>query len=330
MSESGNDILQLAQGALLGALIGDAAGATLEFLGRPPTTEDVRQALCMTGGGVWETAPGQVTDDGELTLALCQALAGDDEYRPNRVAQAYRRWHLSEPFDIGYATSSALSEGELHSFQLAELITGNAKQHNSESKANGSLMRATPLGIWAVRVDLATAIEAARQDARLTHPNLSCQWATAAYVVAIRHLMLNPGDCRGAFCRAESILPQKGAEDVSYWLNRAKVCDLPNFHPSAGYVGIAFTHAFYHLHSATNYLDGITAVLSGGGDTDTNACIVGGLLGALHGIQGLPEHMVTAVLNCDVAKGRSRPDWLQTKHLHRHLNRLMEITQIEC
>ncbi|MBT9498266.1 MAG: ADP-ribosylglycohydrolase family protein [Zoogloea sp.] len=304
-----------ARAAVLGALIGDAAGATLEFIRRRPTPKEVIQALQMTGGGVWKTAPGQVTDDGELTLVLCQALAGEDAYLPNRVAQAYRRWCLSEPFDIGNATFSALSEGPPDSLSLARIVAGNARQHNSESKANGSLMRATPLGVWSTRVELETAIEAARQDALLTHPNPSCQWSTAAYVVAIRHLMINPDDHRGAFSAAESILCSKDAAEVYSWLKDAREGKLPEFHPHSGYVRIAFTHAFHHLHQGSTYIEGLSAVLSGGGDTDTNACITGGLLGALNGIQGLPGHMRIAVLTCDVTQGQVRPDWLQTRHL---------------
>jgi hypothetical protein len=46
-------------GALLGAAVGDAAGAFLEFAGLP-TRLDVEKALTMPGGGVWRVAPGQV------------------------------------------------------------------------------------------------------------------------------------------------------------------------------------------------------------------------------------------------------------------------------
>lgn len=34
-----------AKGAVLGALIGDAAGGVLEFMGRPPTPKEARNAL---------------------------------------------------------------------------------------------------------------------------------------------------------------------------------------------------------------------------------------------------------------------------------------------
>ena len=49
------DRQSFARGALLGAFIGDAAGATLEFLGRIPTGDEVDNAMAMVGGGVWGT-----------------------------------------------------------------------------------------------------------------------------------------------------------------------------------------------------------------------------------------------------------------------------------
>ncbi|MBN9165939.1 MAG: ADP-ribosylglycohydrolase family protein, partial [Myxococcales bacterium] len=58
---------EAALGAVLGALVGDAAGAVLEFFGRPIETADVAHAMTMPGGGTWAVAPGQITDDGELT-----------------------------------------------------------------------------------------------------------------------------------------------------------------------------------------------------------------------------------------------------------------------
>lgn len=283
-------------GPVLGALIGDAAGATLEFLGRQPTAEEVEQALGMCGGGIWDTAPGQVTDDGEMTLALLQALAGQPRYDVNRAAQAYRRWYLSEPFDIGNATTNALEEGDPDSPKLAELVARRALMFNSASKANGSLMRATPLGVWSARVTLEEAVDAARADARLTHPNPSCQWSTAAYVVAIRHLVLNADDHRGAFAAARSILPPGEGDEVRRWLDDAAAGRLPPFHPQAGFVMIAFTHAFHHLLQRTPHVQALRETLGGGGDTDTNACIVGGLLGALWGESGLSGEMTQTVV----------------------------------
>lgn len=326
-------MIDYASGAIFGALVGDAVGATLEFLGRQPTAEEVDQALLMVGGGVFGLAPGQVTDDGELSLALLLALVGQNSYPAVHVAKNYRLWFLSEPFDIGYATSSALDEGAVDSPQLIEIIQRNAALYNPASKANGSLMRISPLGVWASRVSIQDAVDAARQDARLTHPNLSCQWAAAAYVVAIRHLMLNRGDNIGSIETAKRMLASEkhsqadstdsgGAEEVENWIVDAIEGNLPAFHPQAGYIRIAFTHAFYHLHRATPYIESIRTTLMGGGDTDTNACIVGGLMGALYGIDAIPEEMCTALLQCDVRKGRVRPSWLHTQKLNLYISQL--------
>lgn len=48
-----------ALGALLGAAVGDAAGAPLEFIGRI-SPEQADEALMMPGGGVLGVGPGQV------------------------------------------------------------------------------------------------------------------------------------------------------------------------------------------------------------------------------------------------------------------------------
>jgi ADP-ribosylglycohydrolase len=318
-----NTILNSALGAVLGALAGDAAGATLEFIGRLPTPSEVSKAMSMVGGGVWKTAPGQITDDGELTLALVHALAGSSAYDHNRVARWYRKWFLSRPFDIGNATTNALGSGDLDSPELAETVMQNAQQRNHESKANGGLMRLSALGAWSVNLSLDDAVSAARKDAQLTHPNPSCQWAGAAYVVAIRHLLLHIGDSEGAFCAAEDVLSKSGADEVIGWLKDARKGSLPNFHPSAGFVRIGFTHAFYHLVQQNSYETGVAETLAGGGDTDTNACIVGGLLGALHGANAIPEILRSGVIGCDTQRGRPRPSWLHTTQIEQLVSGLL-------
>src|SRR5689334_932890 len=97
-----------ALGAVLGALVGDAAGAVLEFLGRPVRAEDVDHAFTMPGGGTWEVAPGQVTDDGELTMSLLRGLAFAPDDPVPAVAARYAAWVAGDPFDIGATTAASL------------------------------------------------------------------------------------------------------------------------------------------------------------------------------------------------------------------------------
>ncbi len=309
-------IEKLAQGCLFGAFVGDSAGARLEFLGHQPGPSELDDALAMKGGGVFRVAPGQVTDDGELTLALARALAGERAYPREKVATNYRSWAASRPFDMGNATFNALGGTAGTQLGIADSVAARAAQHNAGSKANGALMRASALGIWSAKRTVEEAVVAAMTDAALTHPNLSCQWANAAYVTAIRHLMLNAGDAAGAFAQAKSVLDEPadvGAVEVRGWLEDAQDGMLPACHAMAGFVRIAFTHAFHHLQQETPFALALRQVLAGGGDTDTNACIVGGLVGARVGLSGIPEQMKRAVLECDTAKGRPRPEWLQSR-----------------
>lgn len=310
------EIENLAQGCLVGAFVGDSAGARLEFLGRRPDEPQLDDALAMKGGGVFRVAPGQVTDDGELALALARALVGEQSYPREKVASKYRAWAASRPFDMGHATSNALGGNAVEKSAVADTVAARAAKHNFASKANGALMRISALGIWSAKRTVDEAVAAARADATLTHPHLTCQWANVAYVIAVRHLLLTAGDAAGAFTQAQGTLAgvlDEGAEEVRSWFDDVKMGRLPECHPQAGFVRIAFTHAFRHLLLETPFVTALRQVLAGGGDTDTNACIVGGLVGARVGFAAIPEHMSLAVLECDTAIGRPRPPWLQTR-----------------
>lgn len=300
-----------AEGAVLGALVGDAAGAVLEFLGRAPTQAEVERALGMPGGGVWRVAPGQITDDGELTVSLLGALEPGAPFDADRVAAAYAAWYRSPPFDIGATTSAAVrafsprAPGERRG--AAQALTVAARAASMGSKANGSLMRASPLGVWGATVDREALVAAARADSALTHPNPSCTDAVAAYAIAIATLVRTGGDRSAAAAAAEAWANAHADEEVRSWLEAARAGERPAYHPLAGFIRIAFIHAFRHLHAGTPFVDAIRETLLGGGDTDTNACIVGGLIGAADGARGVPEPMRHAVLGCDTSRGRSRP-----------------------
>lgn len=63
--------------------------------------------------------------------------------------------------------------------------------------------------------------------------------------------------------------------------------------------------------------DTVREVISLGGDTDTNGCIVGGFIGAYVGIQGIDEQLLNIYFKYDNKlvdengpKGKKRPEWL--------------------
>jgi len=60
----------------------------------------------------------------------------------------------SPPFDIGMATSSALAclENKEQSENYL-LAYNNAEKFNMNSRSNGSLMRCTPIAVWASDIE---------------------------------------------------------------------------------------------------------------------------------------------------------------------------------
>ena len=77
----------------------------------------------------------------------------------------------------------------------------------------------------------------------------------------------------------------------------------------AGWLRHALVLSFYWLlilkePSQNSYYEAINGTIQCGGDTDTNACIVGGMIGAYVGISGIKQEMIAKVLsfNCENPK----------------------------
>ena len=316
-----------AYGCTLGALVGDAAGAVLEFWGRKLEYRDVQDALSMPGGGCFGVAPGQITDDGELALALAAGLAANQgRYDVNEVARQYVDWAASSPFDMGRATSEALRSVQ-QGPAVARSCAARAKEASGNSKANGALMRITPLAVASAQWSEEEAVKYALSDAKLTHPNAACGHANAAYVLAIRHLVLTPGDAPGAVAKAREYVAGQQTE-VYGWLEDALVGELENPRELIGFVRHGFSRAFFHLHQKSGFREALSETLAAGGDTDTNACIVGGLIGAYRGINKLIQSSATspmfhAVLSCDTQAGQKRPERYHSKRMLEHMRQLI-------
>ena len=322
-----------AAGCLVGALVGDAAGGTLEFLSHQPTDAEVKYAMTMPGGGAHKLAPGQITDDGELTLCLLWALSESSEFPLEQIALNYSAWMKAYPFDVGNTISRAFRIGFNEDWQtkyntqsLAEAMTQTALENSLGSKANGSLMRATPLGVWGYQLEDEVLGEYAQQDSLLSHPNESCCQAVACYSIAIASLMKYTGNGELAFEKAYQWAKGHAGQEVINWLDDARANKQQPYHPQTGFVKIAFIHAFRHLLVGTDYESAIQETLLGWGDTDTNACIVGGLIGAAAGYTNIPQDMKEPVLNCDTESGtQNRPKWLRAIVLEELLEKLFQI-----
>jgi ADP-ribosyl-[dinitrogen reductase] hydrolase len=301
-------MLDRAQGCLLGQLIGDSLGALVEYKSPAEIAAlypgGVRR---LEDGGEWNTIAGQPTEGGELALALGRTLAAAGDYDAEATATAYGLWYASHPFDVGATTKQALAPASRAPREKAEAARRVADRN---SQSNGSLMRVSPIGIWAVSTDEAAAT--AMEDSDLTHPNPVCAIACGAYAAAIT-AGINGADTAGMLRAATDIAEAASGQDggvIARVLAAAAAGNKPvDFLHRQGWVVIALQNAFFHLIHTPSIEEALVQTIAEGGDTDTNAAITGALLGAALGRRAIPRHWVRATMACrpDVALGVKHP-----------------------
>lgn len=268
--------LARAQGAMLGQVIGDSLGARVEA---KPANEIARlypKGLReLADGGIYHLMAGQPTDDSEMALALARTIVRDGKFNAARVLDAYRQWITSRPVDVGMTTEKGLI---------------GASDPRSES--NGSLMRCSPIGVWAAG-DPALAARTARDESALTHPNDICVEACAAYCAAIA---VGVGGANREEMLEAAVQHSKGSarDAVKRGAAGARPAD---FFTHPGWVVLALQNAFFCLMKM-DLEEALVSTVGQGGDTDTNAAIAGALLGAAHGREAIPPRWIFAVLSC--------------------------------
>jgi ADP-ribosylglycohydrolase len=283
------DLLK-ARGVLWGQAVGDALGTTVEFesaqRARLPRGAWPREVV---GGGPFGLVAGQVTDDTELALALARSLAKHGRYDEEEVAAAYASWRASGPFDCGQATDTAFGRGLVPGPGLAERMRQRASQ---KTQANGSLMRSSPLGVFGATLPRPALAELARADSRLSHPDPVCQAACAVFVTTIADALAGATDL---YARAVAFARDTPVHDTLL----AAATGVPvSDGEHQGWVRVALQHAFFHLQRQTPFEEALVTVISHGGDTDTNAAIVGALLGAAQGVEAIPSRWRETVRAC--------------------------------
>ena len=296
--------LSRAQGCLLGQLAGDALGGLVEFTSLetiharyPEGCRDLKD------GGSWDNLAGQPTDDSEMALTLARVLVHTGRFDRGAVLDGYVRWWV-DPYtwDRGGTIRAALS-GAARGTTTEERLRLDEQCADPSRPSNGSLMRISPLGIFAAgRPE--QAAEWARQDSSLTHPNPLCRDSCAVYAAAIASAIANggnPEDCyRAALAEADRSSIQA---EVRAALEAARAFPPNDYRTLQGYVLIALQNAFYQLLHARSMEEGIIDTVMRGGDTDTTGAIAGALLGAVHGRQAVPERWLRALLSCRPLRG---------------------------
>lgn len=313
--------LNQAMGCILGAFIGDAAGGVLEFFRRQITQKDIDHALTFPGGGVFDFEPGELTDDSEMAWCLFNSILQSKGKPTTKIlAKNYLFWYYSHPKDMGITTRRALNV--MDNFMMCDDNTEeefykDINEVNHKSTSNGCLMRATPLSVFCQNLDPEEVYQTTATDVMMTHTNKVCIDAVALYNIAIGHLINNPKDNKGAIKRVNEFIEERKIDKALLKYYRYAVDEndledkLPDPKVDIGYVLIGFSYAFHYLKLGISYEEAIRRALQLEGDTDTNAAIVGGMMGAMHGFNEIPKDWVDKVVNA----GTDRPQEISCQGL---------------
>ncbi|KAF1084758.1 ADP-ribosyl-(dinitrogen reductase) glycohydrolase [Sporotomaculum syntrophicum] len=130
------------KGGLYGVAVGDALGATLEFMDQQQIKQKYVQLRDIVGGGWLNLAPGEWTDDTEMTLAVAEGVLMDPYAPISHVGERFLEWLNTNPSDVGNTISAAhLEYLNLKDWHMAAL---RIHDKGMQTAGNGALMRNTP------------------------------------------------------------------------------------------------------------------------------------------------------------------------------------------
>lgn len=271
-------ILSRAEAAYLGLAIGDALGATVEFMTPREIAERHGVHQQIVGGGWLHLKAGQVTDDTTMSWALGDAiLQRSGQVDALACAQAFDTWMRSKPVDIGNTVRRNL----IH-FRKTGVPEAPPSEHDA---GNGAAMRVLPIALSYLHQDDGTLRAACRVQAHVTHNNETSDAACELLALMTRDAI------RGANLRdlyRRHIKPFVTAHPI-YAYRRSR------YQNPSGYVVHTLQVVLQALMDTGSFRDCLIDVVNRGGDADTTGAIAGMLAGALYGAP-LPKAWVDALL----------------------------------
>lgn len=267
-------IVNRARAALLGVAVGDALGATTEFM----TPDQIRNRYGVlreiVGGGWLKLSPGQVTDDTEMTLCVARGIVGSGRWDLGPIADRFAHWLSGDPADVGATCRRGIEQ---------YMEEGRLEAPPDERGAgNGAVMRVAPVALCTLGgEDLLSRL--AVEQAHITH-----------------HHPLSD-----AACVSVGTMIQRGLLGAPLRDLRAEADALAARHPefrlegydgnSSAYVVDTLRTVFDAFFSTDNFEDCVVKTVNRGGDADTTGSIAGAIAGARYGLAAIPRRWLETI-----------------------------------
>ncbi len=278
-------------GCILGTAVGDALGLPYEGLSR----DRIQQFAPLIQGHRFILGKGAISDDTEHTCMVAQSLivsGGEEAEFIEAFALRLRWWLLGFPAGIGKGTLRAI-------IRLWQKIPPDRSGVNSAG--NGAAMRSAILGVC-YGANPNKLLSLVKASTKITHSDPKAEYGAIAVAVAA-HLaysqsLVTPEDY---YLTLKEHLNSKAEEFLS-------LIELACDSVSKKETGILFAHNLGNttgisgyvydtvpvviqvwLRHQQDYFNGVREIICLGGDTDTTAAILGGIIGASVGKAGIPR-----------------------------------------
>jgi ADP-ribosyl-[dinitrogen reductase] hydrolase len=267
-------IVRRARAALLGGAVGDALGATTEFMKPAQIRERIGVHREITGGGWLNLLPGQVTDDTEMTLCVARGIVRTREWNLAAIADRFAHWLSGGPADVG----ATCRRGILEYVKTRRLEAAP----NEWDAGNGAAMRVGPVALCTLGDEELLSRRAVEQ-AHITH-----------------HHPLSD-----AACVSVGTMIQRGLLGAPLRDLRATAEELAARHPefrfegydgeSSAYVPDTLRTVLDAFFSTGSFEECLVKTVNRGGDADTAGAIAGAIAGARYGLSAIPRRWVNAL-----------------------------------
>lgn len=278
------------KGCIMGAIMGDALGVPFEFKNKSEI------------GKVKLKTVDKWSDDTSMILCTMESLTELKNYSTKDIADKYIKWlyngHWTPQgivFDCGKTTANAL-----RLYRQKSILTGINEE---DACGNGSLMRIMPL-LFYVHKNKENRFNVIKEFSSITHSHIRCIIGCAIYTEIALNL-LDGMDKVTAYNKMKEVILEeyKDYEDELQLYSRILYNDISKYDidtfVGTGYVLHTLECVLHGFLNSKNYKDSIIRAISFGEDTDTVACITGGLSGLYYGYNNIPKKYINKLSRKD-------------------------------
>lgn len=289
---SSSDFERRVKGGLWGAIVGDSLGVPLEFSDRLSRRKDPVKE--MRAHGTYNQPFGTWSDDSSMMLCLIETI--NEGFSLDLLAEKFVKFASEgymtphdKVFDIGNAVMKAINNIR-NGISPAEC--GGTSEYDN---GNGSLMRILPLAFYLKDKSDIKMIECVSS---VTHKHPVSVFACVFYIqMAIG--LINGSDKQTAYQSAIEYIKtgtENKYENVYSVYERVIDGKISKYREdtikSSGYVVDTLEAALWCFLNTKSYSECIFKAINLGGDTDTIACIAGGLAGIYYGIENINNNWI--------------------------------------